>query len=90
MKKVVRLFFVVTFVVFSTISLLHSPVNAEVIELTDNDYDDFAPQINNAGDIVWSGYDGNDWEVFLYRSASGSSGGGGGSGGCFIDTLSCK
>jgi hypothetical protein len=53
MKKVVRVFFVVTFVVFSTISLLHSPVNAETIQLTDNDYGDYDPQINNAGNIVW-------------------------------------
>ena len=67
MKKVVRVFFVVTFVVFSTISLLHSPVNAETIQLTDNDYGDYDPQINNAGNVVWYGHEGvNDWKVFIY------------------------
>ena len=34
--------------------------------LTNNDYDDYSPQINDNGYVVWQGWDGSDWEVFLY------------------------
>ena len=37
-----------------------------IIQLTDNNRDDAHPQINNSGEVVWSGYDGNDDEIFLY------------------------
>ncbi len=34
--------------------------------LTQNDYDDQNPRINDLGHIVWEAHDGNDWEVFLF------------------------
>ena len=35
-------------------------------QLTDNDYDDRNPQINDNGYLVWQGYDGNDIEIYLH------------------------
>jgi len=43
------------------------------IKLTENDYHDSLPQINSNGDVVWLGYDGHDYEVFLYERASGNT-----------------
>ena len=31
-----------------------------------NPYDDYYPRISNNGHVVWEGYDGTDWEIFLY------------------------
>jgi hypothetical protein len=83
MKKVVRLILVVTFVVFSTISLLYSPVIAGIKQLTDNDYNESSPHINDVGEVVWHGSDGDGYEleIFLYTT---SSGGISGNGGCLI------
>jgi len=39
-------------------------------QLTDNDYHDGLPQINNNGWVVWEGFDGTDWEIFLYDGTS--------------------
>ena len=36
------------------------------VQLTNNSYDDFVLSFNNSGQVVWFGYDGTDWEVFLY------------------------
>ena len=36
-----------------------------VTQLTDNSYDDSVPQIY-ALNVVWQGYDGNDYEIFNY------------------------
>jgi len=33
-------------------------------------YDDTNPQINNNGQVVWEGYDGTDWEIFLYDGST--------------------
>ena len=33
--------------------------------LTDNDYDDSSPRISGTN-AVWTGFDGNDWEIFIY------------------------
>lgn len=38
----------------------------EIIQLTNNDYDDWIPQIDN-GQVVWEGYDGQDFEIFLFN-----------------------
>jgi hypothetical protein len=37
-----------------------------LIQLTDNDYDDTNPSLNPDGQVVWSGSDGHDFEIFLY------------------------
>jgi hypothetical protein len=36
------------------------------IRLTDNEYDDEAPQINAGGHVAWVGFDSHDKEIFLY------------------------
>ena len=36
------------------------------IQITDNSYNDVNPQINDSGYVVWEGYDGQDWEIFVY------------------------
>jgi hypothetical protein len=36
-----------------------------VTQLTDNDYNDFAPHVDDSN-VVWYGHDGNDYEIFLY------------------------
>jgi len=38
----------------------------EATQLTDNEYDDQLPMINNADQVVWQGWDGTDWEIFLH------------------------
>ncbi len=35
------------------------------VQLTDNDLEDARPHVSE-GKVVWRGYDGHDWEVFLY------------------------
>ena len=36
-----------------------------ITKLTDNDYENKSPQINDSGEVVWHAYDGNDREIFL-------------------------
>ena len=40
--------------------------NYTITQLTDNDFMDGSPHINNLGQVVWSGFDGHDYEIFLY------------------------
>lgn len=44
-------------------------LNGSLTQITDNEFDDFYPIINNNGDIVWFAYDSDegDRELFLYR-----------------------
>jgi hypothetical protein len=37
-----------------------------ITRLTDNNYADGSPNINNHGQVVWFGFDGHDYEIFLY------------------------
>ena len=37
-----------------------------ITQLTDNDYDDYSPQINNRGEVVWYADEGNGFEIFYY------------------------
>ena len=39
------------------------------IQLTNNDYDDFAPYVSGQN-VVWYGSDGDDFEIFSYMNAS--------------------
>ena len=39
-------------------------------KISQNPHDDTNPQINNIGYIVWEGYDGTDWEIFLYDGST--------------------
>jgi len=43
--------------------------NNVITQLTDNNYDDIGPQIDNR-QVVWQDYDGNDYEVFLWDGDS--------------------
>jgi hypothetical protein len=50
---------------------LYSPDGGgQATMLTDNaylsDYNDHMPQLNNAGEVVWLGWDGHDSEVYLF------------------------
>lgn len=38
----------------------------EITLISANAGDDTDPRINNSGEVAWMGYDGSDWEIFLY------------------------
>jgi len=38
-----------------------------ITRITDNEYRDYKPQINDNNDVVWMGYDGNDYEIYMYE-----------------------
>jgi len=40
--------------------------NCTITQLTDNDVIDGSPHINTVGQVAWSGFDGHDFEIFLY------------------------
>lgn len=44
-------------------------VTGEVMRLTNNYYPDNSPSIDG-GRIAWQGYDGDDWEIFLYDGST--------------------
>lgn len=39
------------------------------INLTTNAYDSLNPQINEQGKVVWQGYDGLNWQIYLYDTS---------------------
>jgi cysteine-rich repeat protein len=43
-----------------------------ITQLTNNSYNDGAPQINNNRYVVWYGFDGSDHEIFLALSMCGN------------------
>jgi Tol biopolymer transport system component len=45
-------------------STMSFPAGPPVVRLTTNDREDFSPRINSSGRIVWSGYDGADFEIY--------------------------
>ena len=51
-------------VIFGSASISYS--GWTVIKLTKDSLNDFVPQINDNGQVVWMGSDGNDNEIFLY------------------------
>jgi hypothetical protein len=53
---------------FATPTLVFSEY--KVIQLTNNEYEDKSPEINDSGQVVWKGYDGYDYEIFLYDGAN--------------------
>ena len=59
--------------IFTTTSLSYSPTY-NIIQITDNSYDDQTPHINNNGYVVWSGRGGqfndSDYEIFLYNGTN--------------------
>jgi hypothetical protein len=66
MKKVALL------LMLGALMILAFPQNNTTLEytvtrLTDNEYRDYQPQINDNNDVVWQGYDGNDYEIYMYE-----------------------
>jgi hypothetical protein len=57
-------------VLSSLIALSASPAGAGTLQLSNNSFDDDRPQINSAGQVVWQGWDGNDWEIFFWSGSS--------------------
>src|SRR4030067_1868230 len=59
--------------IFPPTSLSYSPTY-NIIQITDNSYDDQTPHINNNGYVVWSGRGGqfndSDYEIFLYNGTN--------------------
>src|SRR5689334_21651488 len=43
---------------------------ASVVNLSNNSFDDDTPRINAAGQVVWVGWDGVDYEVYLWNGSS--------------------
>ena len=56
---------------FGFLLLAGVPVQAEwvITQITDNSEDDEEPQVSGTN-VVWKGWDGNDWEIFLYDGSS--------------------
>ena len=82
-KKIIRALLTTTFLIFSIVFLLNSQAYAGISQLTDNSYEDYNPRINDAGCVVWYGYDCTDAEIFLYTPDTKED-----DGGCFISTVS--
>lgn len=47
--------------------MVGGPAMADVVALTDNAFEDQDPHISG-GMVVWEVFDGNDWEIYLYRT----------------------
>ena len=41
-----------------------------ITQITKNSYNDAGPQINENGWFTWVGFDGNDYEIFLYNGTT--------------------
>jgi len=56
---------------FLTLLLIPAISTAQITcPITNNSYDDYGPQINNNGYVVWYGWDGTDYEIFLYNGTT--------------------
>lgn len=62
----VTMFLVIFFICIIPVSPSYSGLYS-ITHLTDNSYHDYHPDINNNGDVAWQGFDGSDFEVFLYN-----------------------
>ena len=40
--------------------------DSEPVQITMNDTNDCEPQVNDQGTVVWQGYDGSHWQIFMY------------------------
>jgi len=55
---------------FLTVLLIPAIGTAQITQLTNNSYDEWVGDINDNGYVVWLGYDGTDYEIFLYDGTS--------------------
>jgi beta propeller repeat protein len=65
MKLILSLLFTVTIMVFGPLA----GADTTISQVTSNSYKDSHPQIK-ADYLVWQGYVGGDWEIFLYNIAT--------------------
>lgn len=63
MKKMILL---IIMLLLRSVSSSYAALPYEIEKITDNDYDDDHPAINDNGDIVWFGNSGAGWHVYLY------------------------
>lgn len=63
--------FTAGFIVFTLIASLH-PVHAATLQLTNNTVEDTEYDVDS-GNVVWTQFDGNDYEVYLYKSSDGTT-----------------
>jgi hypothetical protein len=71
MKKLYFVFLGVIILFFSTTSLSNAQ-EYNITNITNHSYWDMRPQINASGQVVWSGFDGSDWEIFMCSICDGS------------------
>jgi hypothetical protein len=69
MKQIFSILFLTIIGVLMTISFV-SAESYTVIQLTDNEFDDTNPRINNNGQVAWQGYDDTDLEIFFYNGST--------------------
>ncbi|HEX3052169.1 MAG TPA: hypothetical protein VHP83_16030 [Aggregatilineaceae bacterium] len=69
MRRISRIFLILLVInglaVFAPIPATRAQSDCSIIQLTNNSIADESPQIDN-GQIVWLGYDGDDYDVFFY------------------------
>jgi len=64
MKESLLVLLVTPIIIFTFVTVSHSQYT--ITQLTNNGYDEGNPQINNNGKVARYGYDGSDYEIFLY------------------------
>ena len=67
-KKVFLFLLFLTSVILSGFS--ESKAEYSISQLTNNNYDDYNPRINDSGWVTWYGFDGTDDEIFLYNGTN--------------------
>jgi len=66
MKRIISALFLVLIILAANVACAFMPY--EITQITDNDYDDLYPSINDNGYLTWSGWDGSDYEIYLKNS----------------------
>jgi hypothetical protein len=68
MKRSLLVLLLVPTIFFVPVSISHARYT--ITQITDNDYYELAPQINNNGEAVWSRLGDSYTEIFLYDGTS--------------------
>ena len=68
MKKIPFIIFFSIILLFVFVIMSYSQL--VVSKFTNNSYDDFNPQMNDNGYVVWEGWDGTDYEIYLYNGSA--------------------
>lgn len=78
-KRLITALLVVGFFHACLISVSYAQFNvyeydgAQTRRISDANSNNWGAQINENNDIVYQGFDGNDWEIFLYKSSTGAT-----------------